>query len=371
MKVIQFFLALILVALPIIGSAQELIQDEVGNYQAVVLEIIGSDSKVINQGSDPVITQEIQVQFLNGPLAGEVRTLTTDTLVLEESDKVFVNYRRTIDGTENFYVSDVNRLSSLVYLVIAFAIAVIALGRWQGVRSLIALVGSFLAIFYILLPLLLSGYSPVLVSTLVAAIILFVAIFFTHGFNRESAVAFGGTMMAVILTGVLAKLSIVAAGLTGLGSEDAVYLSFSNGANLDFNGLLLGSIIIGVLGVLDDIAVTQAAVVSELYNSNSEIKSAEVFTRALRVGQEHVGALVNTLVLVYTSASLPVLLLFYSSDSELLSIINRELFATEIVRTIVGSIGLIITVPIVTWLAVKYLKGYEPRHTSGGHVHTH
>lgn len=375
MKKFTYILIIIFTLLPIVQvDGQELVQDEVGNYQAKVLEVLDTSSQIINQGSEPVITQTVTVEFTNGPLEGQQREVSTDTLTLEAGDKIFINYRKTIDDTENFYVSDVNRLSPLFLLLISFCVAVVALGKWQGFRSLIALAGSFLAIFYVLLPMLLAGYSPVLVSTLVAALILFGAIYFTHGFNRESSVAFFGTMLAVLLTGILAKLSIWATGLTGLGSEDAVYLSFSNGANLDFNGLLLGSIIIGVLGVLDDIAVTQAAVVTELYNSNKEISKSEVFKRALRVGQEHVGALVNTLVLAYTSASLPLLLLFYGSDSELLSIINRELFASEIVRTIVGSIGLIMTVPIVTWLAVKYLKGYVSKNDRSyhyGHSHSH
>ncbi|HAQ69693.1 MAG TPA: hypothetical protein DCR48_01840 [Flavobacteriales bacterium] len=126
--------------------------------------------------------------------------------------------------------------------------------------------------------------------------------------------------------------------------------------------------IIGVLGVLDDIAVTQAAVVTELYNSNASLSRAEVYRKALRVGREHVGALVNTLVLAYVGVSLPLLLQFYTASSSLSMSLNTELFATEIVRTIVGSIGLILAVPIVTVLAVFYLKDYKPKH---GHSHSH
>jgi uncharacterized membrane protein len=168
------------------------------------------------------------------------------------------------------------------------------------------------------------------------------------------------------LTGILAYLGVTLARLNGLASEEAFYLNLNTSGTLDFAGLLLGGIMIGVLGVLDDIAVTQAAVVSELYNSASHLSRKEIYKKALRVGKEHVGALVNTLALAYTGASLPLLLFFSMSDSSISSIINQEIFATEIIRTIVGSIGLILTVPITTFLAVYFLKGYK-----GEAVHSH
>ncbi len=140
--------------------------------------------------------------------------------------------------------------------------------------------------------------------------------------------------------------------------------------NIYFAGLLLGGILIGVLGVLDDIAITQAAVVSELYGSAKHLSKKEIYMSALRVGKEHVGALVNTLALAYTGASLPLLLLFSTADASTSSIINQEIFATEIIRTIVGSIGLILTVPITTLLAVYFLKDYKGK-VVGGHSHMH
>ena len=359
-----------LVFTPIVNS-QELVNEEIGNYQAIITEIVSEDQMVINKNVDPVLTQDLLVRFLEGPLEGSVKLVKSDTFKYQAGQKVFINYRLSVEGNESFYISDVNRLPNLFFLLVFFAVAVVVFGRWQGVRSLIALAGSFLVIFYVLLPLLLNGYPPVLVATLVAGLILFAAIFFTHGFNRESLIAFSGTMIAVCITGLLAKFSIDATNLTGFADENSVYLKFSGGGNLDFRGLLLGSVIVGVLGVLDDIAVTQAAIVSELYASNKDLKPKEVFDRAMRVGREHVGALVNTLVLAYTAASLPLLLLFYSSESSLRTIINRELFASEIVRTIVGSIGLIITVPIVTALAVKYLKDYKRSESYTHHVHHH
>ena len=175
-------------------------------------------------------------------------------------------------------------------------------------------------------------------------------------------------MIAVFITSIFAIFSVQLTDLSGFAADEAVYLNFNTQGSLDFTALLIGAIIIGVLGVLDDIAVTQAAVVTELFNSNKEMSRKEVYKRAIRIGREHVGALVNTLVLAYTGAALPLLLYFYTSPLGITEAINSELFATEIVRTIVGSIGLILAVPIVTLLAVFYLKDYKPKHP---HSHTH
>jgi len=175
-------------------------------------------------------------------------------------------------------------------------------------------------------------------------------------------------MIAVMLTGLFAVFAVHITSLTGILDDEAVYLNLNTQGALDFTGLLLGAIIIGILGVLDDIAVTQAAVVSELYDSNPNITRKEVYVRAIRVGREHVGALVNTLVLAYTGASLPVLLYLYSSPLNFETSVNLEVFSTEIVRAIAGSIGLILTVPIVTVLSVVYLKGHKSKHS---HSHSH
>jgi uncharacterized membrane protein len=227
-------------------------------------------------------------------------------------------------------------------------------------------------VFGVLLPGILAGYNPLLLASVVAGLVLFAAIFFTHGFNRESLVAYAGTMIAVGVTMLVALWAVALTSLSGFGADGSTTLNIATGGQIDFTLLLLAAIIVGVLGVLDDIAITQAAVVTELFTSNKVITRREVYGRALRVGREHVGALVNTLVLAYTGAALPLLLFYFHSASSLSLALNSELFATEIVRMIVGSIGLICTVPIVTVLAVYVLKDYIPKHGSRhGHSHAH
>lgn len=364
MKYILLYIMLFLT--PVFVNAQEVFNEYQGTYRAKVVHILNEHIQEIPGTQTKQLIQIIEAEILSGPQKGEVITLTNDYIELDEGDAFYFNYNVYIDGTEAHTIINIDRKNSLLLLSIIFIIAVILFGGWQGARSLLALVGSFFAIFYILIPGLLHGWNPIFASFMVAAGILFAAIFFTHGFNRESLVAYGGTMLAVFITTLFAIFAVSSTSLSGFASDESTYLNFNTRGTLDFVSLLLGAIIIGILGVLDDIAVTQAAVVTELFDSNPQITRTEVFTRALRIGREHVGALVNTLVLAYTGASLPLLIYFYISPTSFSGAINSELFATEIVRTIVGSIGLILTVPIVTLLAVLYLKNYTP-----SHIHTH
>jgi len=368
-KVIFLFLFLIL-ATPSPLFAQELIQDTVEIIRAKVVEVLNQEERKIPGTDVQTVYQTINVEILEGKKKGSLVTIENDFLVLKKGDKFFL--RHTIDGLskrETYAVRDIDRRGVVLGFIALFALVIILFSGKQGVRSIISLAGSFFVILYILVPSLLKGYPPVQTSIAIAAVILFLAIFLTHGFNRESTVAFTGTVLAVILTGILAYAGVTLARLSGFASDEAVYLNFNTRGALDFAGLLLGGMMIGVLGVLDDIAITQAAVVSELYNSASHLSKKEIYKRALRVGKEHVGALVNTLALAYTGAALPLLLLFSTSDSSMASIINQEIFATEIIRTVVGSIGLILTVPITTLLAVYMLKGYTGKHHVHGHSH--
>lgn len=353
---------------PLDVFAQEIHSDYQGTFRGKVIEVVNQEQREIPWTDTEHVFQKIRAEVLDGKKKGEIITIENDYLELEEGDKFYFNYLVDVGGFESYAVLNIDRRDSLTFLASAFIFAVVIFGGKQGVRSLIALLGSFLAIFYILLPGLLNGWNPVFASVLVASGILFLAIFFTHGFNRESVVAYVGTMIAVLLTGLFAVLAVNGTSLSGFASDESVYLNFNTRGALDFTALLLGAIIIGILGVLDDIAVTQSAIVSELYDSNPGISRREVYRRAIRVGREHVSALVNTLVLAYTGASLPLLLYFYMAPSSLGSLLNLEIIATEIVRAIVGSIGLILTVPIVTILATIYLKGYKAKHH---HLHTH
>lgn len=361
----------VLLAMPSLASAQEVHNEYQGTYRAVVEEVLSEEMQVLPGLDTTQLVQEVQARVLSGPLKDERIVLVDDFLGLSVGDRFFFNHNQHIGGTETFVPLNIDRRLPLMFLGLLFVGAVVLLGGWQGVRSLMALGGSFLAIFYVLLPGILAGWSPLFLSVLIAGTVLFAAIFFTHGFNRESLVAYGGTILAVCITSLFALFAVGSTGLTGFTDEVTTYLNFNTGGALNFTSLLLGAMIIGVLGVLDDIAITQAAVVSELYAANPALGRWDVYRRALRVGREHVSALVNTLVLAYTGAALPLLLYMYDSAASMSIMINTELIATEVVRTIVGSVGLILTVPIVTFLSVLVLKGYERAQSAGGHAHHH
>jgi uncharacterized membrane protein len=355
------------------GAQTVLHEDLQGMWRAKVVEITSQETRLIPGTDTETLFQVLRAEILEGEKEGEIVTVENDYLELEAGEGFFLNYLITIEGTEIYSVRDADRRGALLWWVAIFAFVVIALGGKQGVRSLLSLSGSLFVILYLLLPALLAGYPPVLTSTVLAGAILFFGIYFTHGFNRESSVAFVGTMTAVILTSLLAIIAVSSSQLSGFGSDESVFLNMTTRGTLDIGGLLLGGIIIGILGVLDDIAVTQAAIVRELYDTAPNLSKREAYKKAIRVGKEHVGALVNTLALAYTGASLPLLMLFVNSSASADIIVNGELFATEIIRTIVGSIGLVLTVPITTLLAVYTLRNYKgPRYDhSHSHGHSH
>lgn len=244
-------------------------------------------------------------------------------------------------------------------------------------RGLISLVGSLALIFYILLPGLLKGISPVLLSIGVSSLIIILGSYITHGFNRTTTTAVIGMIATIIVTGTLATIAVGATSLTGFADEEAVYLNFNTGGTLDFAGLLLGAILIGLLGTLYDAAISQAIAVEEIHITNPTLTKKEVYKKVLRIGREHIGALVDTLAIAYVGAALPLLLLFiHASDSSFAMIINREIFATEIIRIVIGSIGVVLAVPFTTFVSTWMLVGKIPldkkTHShSHSHVHHH
>lgn len=326
-----------------------------------VLEVVSTEYREVGGTGTQRPYQTLRVEIIEGEKRGEVITTETDFPRINKGDTLYVGYWTDTEGMDHFDVVGIDRLVPLLILAGVFVATIILFGGWRGVRSLLSLGASFFILLYVLVPGLLGGWNPFFASSLVAAGILFGAIFFTHGFNRESVSAYVGTMVAIVLTGLLAMVAVDATSLSGFADESSLFLNFNTQGSLDFVGLLLGAIIIGALGVLDDIAITQAAVVNELYKSNSKLSAMHVYKRALRVGREHVGALVNTLALAYTGAALPLILLFSVSSYRPDVILNMEMVATEIVRIIVGSIGLVLAVPVVTGLAVILLRSQKEK----------
>ena len=340
--------------------------------RAEVVRVIDSETQLI-PGTDTVhVYQTVEATLLEGKNVGAVITVENDFLELEVGDRFFATYYVYLDGTEQYSVQDIDRRGKLVTLLLVFAGAIILFGGWYGVRALVSLVASLFVLAYILVPGLVEGWNPLLSSFIVASAILGGALFITHGINKESLVAFAGTAIAVACTLIAATFSVSWADLSGFAAEESVSLNFGTRGSLDLAALLIGGIVIGALGVLDDIAITQVAVVRELFASNRDATRKHVFLRAMRVGREHVGAVVNTLALAYVGVSLPLVLVMHLSPASTSLLFNMEIVATEIVRTVVGSIGIILTVPLVTMLAVRFLSA-TPKHGTpeASVVHSH
>lgn len=353
MKAILF--AILLLAVPV--SAQELVTDSVVTMKARVVSIQAQEVRDVPGTDITALHQTIQAEILEEPEKGKSVTVENDYLELEEGDVFFLNHTTSAyDGTDYYSVLERDRTPALVGLLILFVGVVLLFGGKQGARGLVALIGSFVFIGLFLLPGIMHGYSPVLVSIAVAAVIVTLGSYVTHGFTRTTSAAVIGMIITIALTGLLAYLAIHFTHLEGWSGEEVTYLNLNARGAIDLAGLLLGGILIGLLGVLYDGAIGQAVAVEELDSAGKHLSRNEIYQRALRIGREHVGALVNTLAIAYVGAGLPLLLLFYQTgDLNLGLTINREMFATEIVRILVGSIGLVLAVPITTAVSVWML----------------
>lgn len=362
---------LLLLVLPIPAFSQELIPDREEIVRARVVEIAAQEVLPIAGTDVSALNQTIRAVILEGPREGDIVLIENDYIRLKENETFYMRHRTDIDGVEYFSVADPYRLPLLFGLVGLFVTVVVLFGGAQGIRGLASLIGGLFLIVYLLLPGILAGYSPVLVAIAVSSLIIGAGSYVTHGFNKTTSAAVLGMIATILFTGLLAWGSIYFGRLTGFETEEAVYLHFNTGGTIDFAGLLLGGVLIGLLGVLYDIAIGQAVSVEEIKRAGQHLRAREVYARAIRIGREHTGALVNSLAIAYVGVSLPLLLLFYSVGSgDFLLNMNREVFATEIVRTMVGSIGLVLAVPITTLISVWMLTGTSSR-KQGAHVHTH
>lgn len=371
-RIFSFGVILSLFAFPALLHAQEVHNDLKETVRAEVISINDEFSRVIPGTDTSIDIQDLTIKFLSGERAGQLDTFENELAPLKPGQHIFVNRIVTINGDEYIILMDADRRLEMLILAL-FAIGLIVFfAGFQGVRALLSLFLSIGAIIFMLVPALLAGYNPALVSVAIAGLILALALYLTHGIHPRTHIAFLGTWGAVIVTCGIAYVSVETMQLTGMSSDAATFLNFATRGTLDFAGLLLGSIIIGVLGVLDDVSITQASVVQELKSANSSLSAQDLYRRAIRVGHDHIGSLVNTLALAYVGVSLPLVLFYSRADTDLMMTINQEIVAVEIVRIIIGSIGLVLAVPFTTLLASWYYSRqdhvpHEELHHCGHH----
>lgn len=319
---------------------------------------------------DGVTCRVVTFRLSAGPHRGDERVQefpidSPSSVDLRAGDRIVVSYSEGAEEGYEYQFADRQRRPVLWALALVFAIAVVLLGRMRGLAALAGLVASLVIVLQFVLPNILDGHSPVLVAVIGATAIAYLALYLAHGFNAMTTVALLGTLASLALTVVLSWVFTSVARFSGFASEEAQFLGLLAG-RVDVGGLVLGGIVIGALGALDDMTVTQAAAVAELRRADPTMSRRKLYAAGLRIGRDHVASTVNTLALAYAGAALPLLLLFVLSRQSLGTVANSEDVAIEIVRTLVGSIGLVASVPITTWLAAR-VSGTATAPAAGRH----
>jgi len=360
------------VSSPVIYAQGEMMQDEVGfdqqlppaeqEHKEETLE--GQVSQILEEKQitpmgvkEPQLYQKLEILVTKGSLKDKKITIENGNLPMSNlqkykvDDELVISFSKDFEGNDMFYITDYVRRGALAWLFVIFVVMAVAIGRWQGMASLIGMGISFLVIFKFILPKIYAGGDPVQIAILGSLVIIPATFLLSHGVNKKTGIAVVGTLISLVVTGILAHIFVDASKLTGFASEEAGFLQAFKPGLINIKGLLLAGIIIGVLGVLDDITISQSAIVQQLKAANPKLKAGELYKKAMAVGKDHIASMVNTLVLVYTGAALPLLLIFIDNPHPFSEIVNYEIIADEVVRTLVGSIGLILAVPITTFIA--------------------
>jgi uncharacterized membrane protein len=338
--------------------------------QTAILSAREPDGTVIEGRQEPcVFDPAIECRVLRIRLADEARTVVEAEVAPENpagdsfaGDELFLDLfeegqelvvggvaRPTIQSTYQF--ADFQRRPVLLLSFLVLAAAVVAVGRRKGLLAMGGLIVSGAILLLFVAQGIVAGGSPLPIAIVGAAAIAIVTLYLAHGFNTESSVALLGVVGAVLLTALLAGITLRLANVTGFSSEETSLLTLFEG--IQVTGLLLAGVVLGEAGALDDVAVTQAATVREINAANPALGRTELYRRGMRVGRDHIASTINTLFLAYAGASLPLLVLFVLSGQSLGTVANSDVVSIEILRTIVGSLGLLATVPFTTWLAAR------------------
>lgn len=343
------------------SSLQAFLVEYFPSSHAFLGKVIAVQEEIKEINSAPYWIQTLRIRFITGALQGEESELHNQgkqnadpSQKVSEGETIVVAKNQDFQGDE-YYMTDRYRLPALFIIGLLFVAAVIAFGGMRGISSLLGLCASIVILVSFVVPHILAGENALLVSFVGAVAIAFLSLYLAHGVNARTTIALAGTLMALLIALVLTLLFTSMAHLIGLASEETFYL-YLNVGTINLRGLLLGGIIIGMLGVLDDVTIGQAATVYEIKRADPTLGLKELYRRGTAVGREHIASLVNTLVLAYAGASFPLFLVYIvqSDKFPLWLALNSEPVAEEVVRTLVGSMSLIFAVPITTFLAAYY-----------------
>jgi uncharacterized membrane protein len=329
-----------------------------------VVEVLSEEEMLIAGQAQPV--QRVLVEILGGSQKGRrVEVVQGQDTVLNEGtrvragDRVLLQYDAGPDR-ELLYVTDFVRSPALLGLTLLFAVATVAVGRRVGLRALVSMGISVLTIAGFIVPGIMSGHDPLLICTIGSMLLMTASLYLVYGWSWKTHAALAGLAVSLVVTALLAVLFADLGHLAGLGSEEAGFLVHLGQFQINLRGVLLGGIVVGAVGVIDDVAVGQASSSFELQRANPQLRWAQLYRHSMVIGRDHIASMTNTLLLAYVGASLPLFLLLASLDIPLAQTLNREFIAEEIVRTLVGSLGLILAVPVTSLLAGLLAQRHNP-----------
>ncbi len=338
-------------------------------FEAKIIEIV-AEKEVKTPEGQSVTQQKIKMRGLKDTwknvefeFDGISEIISVGSNVYKKGDHVLVNHQIDPDGNDVYYIADYVRRWPLYFLAFLFALSITLVGKTRGFRSLIALVTSFIIILQGTVPLILAGWNPLVVGIATCVLIFVVLIYITDGWNNKSHLAILSLAISMVIVALFSWLFTYLTRLTGTASEETLFLIGIGKKAIDFKGLFLAGVLIGALGVLDDIVIGQIEAVEQIKKANPKLPVKQTIKLALDVGNAHIGAMVNTLFLAYAGASLPLLILFSIKEPPFLTftqVINSEMIASEIVRTLVGSLGIALAMPLATYLAAKFYRPTNP-----------
>lgn len=338
--------------------------------EALVLE--ASEPQGSEDLYEDITMQKVTIEITSGKYKGDVREVENHlsenvayNILVEKGDRVVVVIEE-YDGGYDVYISDYLRSNYIIYLVVFGILLILIIGRLKGVKSVISLGLTVASVVYILLPQILKGANPVPISIMISIGVTVITIFLVGGVNSKGISAILGTVAGVVIAGAISYLVGTKIHLTGLSAEEATMLIYiPQGIEFNFQNLLFAGIILGALGAVMDVGMSISSSIEEIYKANNTMTIKELFHSGMNVGRDVMGTMINTLILAYTGTSIPMLLLFMAYETSMTKIINLDIIATEIVRSLSGSIGLILTIPITAFVSSVLIKRQNKHEDKG------
>lgn len=357
---------ILLILSPTLTLAQEDFETTLEN--GVVKEVLEEVKDEEPASSDASSSQsqvyqklEVELRIENEELRIEVEIggeQQSNTIEYEEGDKVVVSVTKGPDDQDYYYVTGYQRTGSIIFLTVTFLFVVILVSGLDGFRSIGGLLLSLVVVFVFIIPSILNGSNPIWISVIASLVLVPVTFYLSHGLKKDTTIAVVSTLVSVLITGLLASYFMNATHITGTGIEDAFFLQTTSDLPINLPNLLIAGIIISSLGILDDVTIAQVSLVDKLYEKNSKQDFIELYKESMSLGRHHISSMVNTLVLTYTGSSISLLLLFSVTGTAMHNLLNLEVVALEIVRTLVSSIALMLAIPLTTVVA-SYSKVNE------------